>query len=511
MLGDGRHNFFALSLSGREEQAESMRSNSSGIGARLAVRRGEHWTLLNTLRDHSGPGHGLQPLVVGLRGAAQADFVAIDWSDGVFQSELALVAGQMHRITETQRQLSSCPVLFAWDGDGYRFVSDLLGVGGIGYAVAPGEYAEPRPWENFQLPEGLLQPLDGRYVLKVGEPMEEAAYLDSLLLAVYDLPPGWKMVMDERMGISDPQPTGEPRFYRREVLPVEAGNQAGDMLERISQVDGRAAEVGELDRRFIGRLGQEHVLTLRFDEPLDSHPGEPILVVDGWVEYPYSQTMFAAWQANADFEAPSLEALDAAGVWHRLLDQFGYPAGMPRRMSVPLSDLPAGTRALRLRTNMEVYWDRVSVAYAESSTEVRVRRLHPLEAELAVSGFALRTTLAQRLPNYDYQRRSPYWDTRHQAGYYTRFGPTLELVAEIDEAVAIIGPGEEVQAEFAVPPSPAEGWSRQLVLEARGWAKDMDLFTRDGETVGPLPTAGRPGPRRADLHARFNTRYQAGY
>jgi hypothetical protein len=25
------------------------------------------------------------------------------------------------------------------------------------------------------------------------------------------------------------------------------------------------------------------------------------------------------------------------------------------------------------------------------------------------------------------------------------------------------------------------------VLETRGWCKDMDLFTRDGETVDPLP------------------------
>jgi hypothetical protein len=509
--GAGRHAFMALSLSGREERAESMRSNSSGIGARIAARRGEHWTMLTTLRNHSGPGQDLQPLAVGLGGAGQADFIAIDWSDGVFQSELALAAGRTHQISETQRQLSSCPVLFAWDGDQYRFVSDLLGVGGLGYAIGPGEYAQPRPWENFQLPEGLLAPRDGRYILKVGEPMEEAAYLDSLTLTVYDLPPGWRMVLDERMGIFDPQPTGKPHFYRRELLPAMAANQEGDMLAQLAEVDGIAADVGELDRRFIGRLAREHVLTLRFEEPLDTPPGRPILVIDGWVEYPYSQTMFAAWQARADFQEPSLEALDGAGVWRRLLNRFGYPAGMPRRMSVQLDGLPADTRALRLRTNMEVYWDRISVAYVEPLSEAQVRRLPPVAAVVGQSGFPLRTTGKQRLPHYDYGQRSPYWDTRHQAGYYTRFGSALELLAEQDEAVAIIGPGEEVQVEFAVPsPAPA-GWSRQLVVEARGWAKDMDLFTRDGETIAPLPTAGRPGARREALHTRFNTRYRAGY
>ncbi len=60
---------------------------------------------------------------------------------------------------------------------------------------------------------------------------------------------------------------------------------------------------------------------------------------------------------------------------------------------------------------------------------------------------------------------------------YTRFDPSLDLVAAHEEAVAIIGLGEELHTEFA----------------------------------GPAPTAGRPGPDRETLHARFNTRYQAGY
>jgi len=59
-----------------------------------------------------------------------------------------------------------------------------------------------------------------------------------------------------------------------------------------------------------------------------------------------------------------------------------------------------------------------------------------------------------------------------------------ELVAEKDDAVAIFGPGEEVHLEFAAPPEGApEGWTRRLVLETRGWCKDMDLYTKDGETV----------------------------
>jgi len=509
--GPGRFPFITLALSGRQQDAESMRSNASGIGARVSVRTGSHWSLLQTYRNHSGPGQSLQPLATGLNGQQRADFVSIDWSDGVFQSELGLASGQLQNIAETQRQTSSCPVLFAWNGEEFAFVSDILGVGGIGFFVAPGEYAPSRPRESFLLPEGSLQAKDGVYQLKIGEPMEENAYLDAARLAIYDLPAGWQMVLDERMGILGPEPTGEARFYQQEQLPVSAVNDRGEqVLDSITSADGRAAPVGELDMRFIGRLQNEHSLTLEFAQPLNQHEGSPMLVIDGWVEYPYSQTIFAAWQADAAYEAPTLEAF-SNGKWHLIHEQFGYPAGMPRRMSVPLTDLPEGTTGLRLRSNMMVYWDRVAVAYAEDLPG-RQKTIQALSlARLGKTGFARRTNHEQFRPDYDYQDLSPFWDTRYMPGYYTRLGPVDELLSTQDDAVVILGPGEEVHLEFEeVAPAP-DGWHRFFVLETNGWAKDMDLFTGNGETVGPLPSTGKSKSIRDQLHAKYNTRYQSGY
>jgi hypothetical protein len=48
------------------------------------------------------------------------------------------------------------------------------------------------------------------------------------------------------------------------------------------------------------------------------------------------------------------------------------------------------------------------------------------------------------------------------------------------------------------------------VFESNGWSKDRDLYTRDGETVGPLPHTGRPRAVREALHERYNTRYVSG-
>jgi hypothetical protein len=490
-----------------------MRSNASGIGTRLALRSGRQWILTDTFRHHSAPGQSLQPVVTGLNGATRLDFVALTWSDGVFQTELGLETGRIHRIAETQRQLSSCPVLFAWDGRQHAFVSDLLGVGGLGYFLEPGVYAPPRPRENFLLPADLLVPKDGYYVLKIGEPMEEAAYLDAARLAAYDLPPGWDMVLDERMGIAGPEPTGAAVFYRTQRLPVRATDRAGtDVSTLVTSADLQSPSPGAPDPRFIGRLREPQVLTLEFDAPVNgTATATPVLVIDGWVEYPYSQTMFAAWQAGAAYTAPTLEARDAGGQWHTVLEQFGYPAGMSRRMSVPLAGLPAGVSALRLSTNQEIYWDRVAIVYAEALPAVQATRLPLEKAELLETGFALRTTGTQRQPHYDYGRRSPFWDTRHMRGYYTAFGPVGELLAAVDDALAIIGPGEEIHLEFAADlPALPPGWQRRFVLETNGWAKDMDLYTADGMTLEPLPVSGKPAARRAALHRQYNTRYRSG-
>lgn len=513
--GSGRHRFVGLNFTGKEDQSDSMRSNRSGIGTHAALRVGSQWSLASNFNAHSGPGQSLMPLVFGLGGAAQADYVAINWSDGVFQTELNVEPG-LQTIAETQRQLSSCPVLFAWNGERFEFVSDVLGVGGLGFMVSPGEVATPRPWEYFRLTEGAAVPRDGLLTFKLTEPMEEIAYVDSLSLHTIELPEGWNVVLDERMGTNKPAPTGEPIFYRESLLPSRAVNDRGDdVTGTILQVDAVAAPEGQLDHRFIGRLARPHVLTLEFPQALDSAGAKPVLVADGWVEYPYSQTVFAAWQANAPYSAPTLEARGADGNWQPVAENFGYPAGMPREMALPLVRLPAGVDALRLTTTLEVYWDRLRVVFAEPAPQdVRRSKVSVASAKLAKNGFPLRTDGLQRRPGYDYSQRSPYWDTRYPSGYYTAAGDVTALVGTTDDALAIFGPGEEIEFSFPVTPAGA-GMSQVFVLEFRGWAKDMDLYTRDGGTVGPLPLRSQteaPGLDVRDaLHERFNTRYESGH
>jgi hypothetical protein len=511
--GSGRHLYAGISLVGKQvENNPVRRSNASGIGTDVAVRVGSLWRMTNTLKSQSGAGQSLEPVAAGLGPMTTIDFVEMQWTDGVFQAEVGLEAAVTHIIEEAHRLPTSCPLLFTWDGTRYAFVTDLLGKGGLGYFMAPGEYAPPAPEESLLIPAALCAPRDGRYEFKIMEGVEELTYLDHASLSAFDLPPGWDLVVDERQGLAGPMPTGRPIAFRHELTLSRAMNDRGeDVSRQVLHADLDPAMPGTLDARFIGRTAP-YWLHLEFAEPLDAGPGRPYLSADGWIEYPYSQTMFAAWQAGAAFEAPTIEARTAGGEWQVVLRQFGFPAGMPRSMVVPLDGLPPGARELRISSNLQLYWDRLSVVFEETCPEMIRHDLKLERAQLADAGFPRRHVGPAGNPWFDYDDRRPVEDTRHPPGFYTRFGPVEELVLSTDDALAILGPGEEVHLWFAAPDrEPPTGWTRRLVLSTTGWCKDTDLYTQHGSTVEPVPARNaEPTAARRELHPRYQTRFEAG-
>ncbi len=530
--GPGRMPFAAVWFSGRTDPSQQMRSNASGLGTRGDARTFDSWQSRTLLPWRSGASaQPLEPVLYGLGGAREIDWLFIEWPDGVLQSELDLESG-IETFAEIQRQISSCPVIFAWNGRRFEFVTDALGVGGMGYLAAIEEgpngelapaYPTPRPLESVRLGGAdALAPREGRYEIRLGEPMEEACYLDAARLVAWDLPPGWSMTLDERMGISGPAPTGEAAFFRRSMVPSEAVVVVGDggpqdVLDAVIEVDHVAADPGPHHARFIGRTEDLWTLTFGFPRPIAGDGrGVPTLLMDGWVEYPYSSTSFAMWQADAIPEPPTLEALDpATGEWTILVEHYGYPAGMPRQASfpIPTDRLPADCVALRLRTSNEIYIDRLALAWLEPCPEARRIQAPLVAGSVADAGFAQRPSLPQRRPWYDYERRVPLWDVRFQEGFYTAFGDCTPLLAETDDAVAIFGGGEEIRLEFDSDVSEAPpDWTRTWVLELDGWCKDMDPYTGLGDTLEPLPLrAGSVStPQREALHRRFNTRFAAG-
>ena len=139
--------------------------------------------------------------------------------------------------------------------------------------------------------------------------------------------------------------------------------------------------------------------------------------------------------------------------------------------------------------NVELYLDSVRLVEREPLPAEPVE-LSLARASLASVGFAKWSVGPQRQPFYDRRTLLPLWDCRMQRGLYTAFGDVRELLARDDGALVVFGSGEEIAFDFAGPSAAAQsGTTRRFVLEVRGWCKDMDLFTKDGETIEPLPGA----------------------
>ncbi|MCZ7639174.1 MAG: CRTAC1 family protein [Verrucomicrobia bacterium] len=196
----------ALAPTGVRGRDKRTRSPASGFGVTITLRSAWREQVRTFTGVNGGANQSVVPVVLGLGGMARADYAQLLWPDGVAQVEVALTAAQVHRVAEIQRKISSCPVLFAWNGQRFEFVTDFAGVGGLGYFVAPGECAPPQVLEHVKIEPHQLRPRDGMFELRVTEPMEEAAYMDRLELWAIDHPASVVVYPDERLAVSGPPP-----------------------------------------------------------------------------------------------------------------------------------------------------------------------------------------------------------------------------------------------------------------------------------------------------------------
>ena len=424
----------------------------------------------------------------GLGTATKGDYVRLAWPDATLQSELEVAADQVWRIPKISRKPSSCPVLFCWDGERFAFVTDFLGVGGLGFFVAPGEYAPPDPTESVRIPPELIQLEGGRYRLRVVEPLEEVAYIDQLLLDVYDHPAELELYPDERFTGRPPFPTGEPLLSERRIFPRAATDEQGvSVREALLEVD-RVYRQPPKHPTLVG-YARDHWVELDFGDQLSSVEGRLILYLYGWVEYTYSHV--AAYQVGLSMRSPYLEVPDGEGGWKTALDEAGFPAGLPRMMTVDVTDLPLRSDGrLRIRTNMEVFFDQIFLAEQVQSSGLAKTTLPAVVADLRRFGYPREYSPDGQDPTlYDYERLDHGVSFKIMTGDYTRFGDTRSLLLEVDDQFVIMGRGEEIALEFdagTLPPL-RPGQRRTLVLRSVGYCKDMDLYTAAPNTVGPLP------------------------
>ena len=462
--------------------AGDQRINAFGVGGEIEARAG----LLVQKQVLTGA-----PVHFGLGEQPRIDVARVAWPNGVVQADFDLPARGV--FVAEQRLKGSCPWLFAHDGTGLRFVTDALWRSPLGMRINAQDTAGVTQTEDRVLVRGdQLAPRDGQYDLRITAELWETHFIDHASLLVVDHPADTEVHVDERFA-RDPAPL-DPIVTGLSQPIAGAWDDAGtDVSDLVGRRDNRY--VATFERGTHQGITRDHFLEIDPGPGLEEHRAIRLLAY-GWL-YPTDSSINVAL-GQSSLPAPrgvAVEALDGKGRWTVTHADLGFPAGKLKTMVIPVERLADGrypTR-LRLRTNLEIYWDRIAWAPLRDDARLDTVRLAPVVADLRYRGYNATEYVGPRrleLPRYELASLRPRW--RDLVGYHTRFGDVRELLAEVEDRYVIMNAGDELQLRFTAPEPPPEGWRRDFVLITDGWVKDGDFNTAHSKTVGPLPSHDEP-------------------
>ncbi len=457
------------------------RVNPFGIGGEIEIRAG----LLTERAPIATPA-----VHFGLGTQGEADVARILWPNGSIRAEFNLKADQ--QIVTEQRLKGSCPFLFAWNGQRMAFVKDSVPWGSaLGLRInSLGTAAIAATEEWYKIPREQLAPRNGMYDLRVTGELWESYFYDALSLMVIDHSAGTEIYTDERFRVPAIRPaiavTGEPQPLLRAV-----DDTGFDATSTLKDQDGRYLDT--FGRGQYQGVTRDHWVELTLPDALP--PGPLTLVAKGWLHPSDSSINVALAQGSAPKPRwLSLQVPDGRGGWHVADPNLGFPAGRNKICLFRLDNLwkPGEPHRLRLRTNLEIYWDQITWAPV-LSTEPVVYTLQPARADLHYRGFsAIRQANPSSPELPDYARLAATAATwRDLPGFYTRYGDVRELLGKADDRYVIMNAGDEMSLEFAAPAPPLPGFVRDYVLAGDGWIKDGDYNSTYSASVLPYPYHAR--------------------
>jgi Tfp pilus assembly protein PilF len=481
--GANKNHFVRLDLTGFAD-------NKTALGVKVEVFASGQWQKWELAGASGYLTQAAPQILVGLGDATRVDMLRILWPTGVLQDEIDLPQTRVIAMKEADRRGSSCPVLFAWDGHRYKFITDVIGAGVVGHWFTPARRNIPNPGEWIKVDGDDVALVNGKVSLRFMEPMEEVNYIDQLRLVAVDHPADVEVNPEERFLDEPPFASGRVVASANTRLPLGAWDGEGrDVLDQLSRRDHVFAS-GFTVLPYDG-FANLHALTMDLGTVKAAAPMR--LLMTGYVNYFSATSLYAAWQAGIKPISSYIEAELPNGAWQRLAGDAGFPAGLERTIVVDLTGkLPTGAKRIRLMTNLQIYWDQVLLDQSEDARAI--------STEVPMSSAALRfrgypTQIDLKSPgdlNYDYNRVSLSGPFQRERGNYTRTGDVTPLLGGVDDRFAIFGSGEEIRAEFdaaKLPALPAH-WKRDYFFYANGFVKDMDWWDGSPFTVSQLPFHG---------------------
>ena len=481
--GGNLNNFLKVRLAGL--RTGSSKNNYFGFGSKVEVKSGGLYQMrhVNKTVSHFGLGN-----------RAGADVVRVLWSNGVPQNRFTPQKNQT--IVETQTLKGSCPYLYAWDGNEYAFVTDVLWPSALGMplGIMAGEplYAFPNSTDEYLwMPGEKVHARDGKYTLQFTTELWESPYLDKINLVVLDHPESVDVYINETF---TPPPYPPFRIYSvaKKYIPLSAVDQLGNDLRNDLLVQDEEYTMHLTPGKYQG-ITELHDLILDFGD-LD-HADSIFLFLQGWL-FPTDASINVniSQSSETGLTFPQLQVVNRKGDWETVIDNLGFPKGKNKTMIFDLTGkfIVADYR-VRIRTNMEIYWDHIFMATDVTNNNLTVVNLQPASADLHYRGFSMISRKdfgSPHIPDYYNITTGQKW--RDLTGTYTRYGDVLPLLLESDSKYVIMNAGDEISLEFIASDLPRlpENWRRDFLFYNDGWLKDGDLNTAHGQTVEPLPFHG---------------------
>jgi len=410
------------------------------------------------------------------------------WPNGSVRAEFALKADQ--EVVTEQRLKGSCPFLFAYNGKDMEFVKDAVPWGSaIGLRInslGTASIAATEEW--YKIAHDQLVPHDGYYDLRITGELWETYYYDYLGLMTVDHPSGTEVFTDERFVV----PAVKPRIITV-ATPHKIARAIDDNGRDVTDI------VRDLDNRYLDTFGRGQYQGVTRDHYVEVDLGDDVpagvplyLIARGWVHPSDSSINVAISQGSHEQARPlSLEVPDGHGGWMVARPNLGFPAGRKKICLFDITNVfrPGAPHKVRLRTNLEVYWDSIEWARGLPDTPIRVTHLAPSVADLHYRGYSVihqANNSSPEIPDYNHlTSTTQLW--RDLEGYYTRYGDVRELLAGIDDRYVIMNAGDEMSLHFKAPSAPPAGWVRDYIIAGDGWIKDGDYNSTYSRTVLPLP------------------------
>ena len=457
------------------------RINPFGVGGEMEVRAG----LMLQKQPITGP-----LLHFGLGEQASADVVRVVWPNGTVRAEFEVKADQ--EVVTEQRLKASCPFLFAYNGKRMEFVKDTAPWGSaIGLRIntlGSAKIAATGEW--YKIGRDQLVPHDSYYDLRITAELWEVYYYDYVALMPVDHPEGTEIFVDERFVIP-PAKLGFTTVATPHPIARATDDNGQDVTKLVNTLDGKA--LNTFGRGQYQGLTRDHYLEVDLGNEVPKS-GPLYLIAHGSIHDTESSlnvaiTQGTRWQAHG----LSLEVPDAKGGWIVAQPNLGFPAGRKKTILFNLTDVfrPGTPRRVRVRTNLEIYWDQLEWAVGLPNAPVNTVRLNPAGTDLHYRGYSVihrpdAGAPAPEVPDYD-QLSATKQSWRDLIGYYTRYGDVTELLQNIDDRYVIVASGDEMSLRFPEQPPPPAGWVRDYVFIGDGWIKDGDYNSTFSKTVLPLP------------------------